>query len=147
MNGTKDNDGNMTYNIQRGYTVGSSVDTMEILKAKAPDLYDEVKNLNYNIINHPNGEKYGSKFLELVTRTQKVLDSPSGSGSKTNREEAEQKYKDWEKKTQETKLPEKFFGVSYDDLQSFFTSLRKQSSLSDSWLQAGVGRFSKWLAG
>lgn len=43
MNGTKDKDGNMTYNIQRGYTVGSSVDTIEILKAKAPDLYDEVK--------------------------------------------------------------------------------------------------------
>lgn len=147
VNGTKDKEGNMTYDIQKGYTVGSTVDTMDILKSKAPDLYDEVKNLNYNIINNPNGEKYGSKFLELVKRTQKVLDAPSGSGNKTNREEAEQKYKDWEKKTEETKLPEKFSGVSYDDLESFFTSLRKQSNLSDSWLQASSERFSKWLAG
>ena len=147
MNGKVDENGNVTYDIKRGYAVGSSADNMEILKSKAPDLYEEINKLNADIINHKNGEKYGTKFLELVKRADKVINGLSADGKRTNREEAEAEYKDWDKKINETRLPEKFHGVSYEDLQSFFDSLRNQSSLTDSWMNASRNRFMKWIAG
>ena len=48
---------------------------MDILKEKAPNLYNEIQELNHNIINHKNGEKYGHRFLELHKRAEKVLNA------------------------------------------------------------------------
>ena len=147
VNGTVDKDGNVTYDIKKGYTVGSSIDRMDILKSKAPDLYEEINKLNYDIINHKGGEKYGTKFLELLRKSEKVLNATSEDGIKTNREKAEQEYKDWEKKTETTKLPEQFHGITYDNLQNFLASLQNQSSLTNSWMMASMNRFMNWLAG
>lgn len=55
---------------------------MDILKEKAPDLYNEIQELNYNIVNHKNGEKYGHKFLELHKRAEKVLSAAAEEETK-----------------------------------------------------------------
>ena len=55
---------------------------MDILKEKAPDLYNEIQELNHNIINHKNGEKYGHRFLELHKRAEKVLNAAAEEESK-----------------------------------------------------------------
>lgn len=44
-------------------------DKMDILKEKAPDLYDEINELNYRLVNCKSGES----FLELHKRAEKVL--------------------------------------------------------------------------
>ncbi len=57
---------------------------------KAPDLYEEINKLNSDIINHKNGEKYGTKFLELFKRADKVINGLSADGKRTKREKPEQ---------------------------------------------------------
>lgn len=148
MNGVVDQNGNVTYDIKKGPLVGAPdnyLDQMDILKEKAPDLYDEIKELNYNIINHKNGETFGTKFLELCKRAEKVLNGTSNKNGKTNLEVAVEEYSDWKNKIEETKLPTVFNSIKYNDLQNFFDSLQSQSSLSNSWLNENLNRFMKWL--
>lgn len=149
INGIVDEDGNVTYDIKKGPMVGAPddyLDRMDILKSKAPDLYQEIYELNQNIINRKGGEKYGAKFMELHLRAEKVLNSKSGKDEKTNLEEAVEEYTDWKKKIEETRLSKAFSNVKYDNLQSFFASLQNQSQLSNSWITESMNRFMKWLA-
>lgn len=149
INGIVDESGNVTYDIKKGPMVGAPddrLDRMDILKSKAPDLYDEINELNYNIVNRKNGEKFGTKFLELHMRAEKVLNSKSGDDEKTNLEAAVEEYTDWKEKIEETKIPTIFSNVKYDNLQSLFASLQNQSQLSNSWMTDSMNRFMKWLA-
>ena len=149
MNGTVDENGNVTYDIKKGPMVGAPddyLDRMDILKSKAPDLYNEINELNYKIVNRKGGEKFGTKFLELYKRAEKVLNSKSGDDEKTNLEEAVEEYTEWKEKIEETKMSTVFSNMKYDNLQSFFASLQKQSQLSDSWMTDNMSRFMKWLA-
>lgn len=149
MNGSVDEKGNVTYDIKKGPLVGAPddyVNRMDILKEKAPDLYDEINEFNYNLINRKSGEKFSTKFLELHKRAEKVLNSASNETGKTNLEAAAEEYTDWKDKMENTKLPTTFSNMKYNDLQNFFASLQKQSSLSNSWMTENVGRFMKWLA-
>lgn len=149
MSGKVDENGNVTYDIKKGPMVGAPddyLDRMDILKSKAPDLYNEINELNYNIVNRKGGEKFGTKFLELHKRAEKVLNSKSGDNEKTNLEVAVEEYTDWKEKIEETKLPTAFSNVKYDNLQSFFASLQNQSQLSGSWMTDNMNRFMKWLA-
>lgn len=101
MNGTVDESGNVTYDIRKGPMVGAPddyVNRMDILKSKAPDLYQEINELNYNIVNRKSGEKYSAKFLELHKWAEKVLNASSGEDGKTNREAAVEGYTDWKEK-------------------------------------------------
>jgi hypothetical protein len=40
------------------------VNRMDVMKSKAPDLYNEINELNYSIVNRKSGEKYSTKLLE-----------------------------------------------------------------------------------
>ena len=149
MSGTVDENGNVTYDIKKGPMVGAPddyLDRMDILKSKAPDLYNEINELNYNIVNRKGGEKFSTKFLELHKRAEKVLNSKSGDDEKTNLETAVEEYTDWKEKIEETKLPTTFSNVKYDNLQNFFASLQHQSQLSGSWMTDNMNRFMRWLA-
>ena len=84
--------------------------------------------------------------MELHKRAEKVLNSASNETGKTNLEAAAEEYTDWKDKMENTKLPTTFSNMKYNDLQNFFASLQKQSSLSNSWMTENVGRFMKWLA-
>ena len=121
LSGKVSEDGKVQYDIKKGPMAGAPddfVDTMDILKQKAPDLYREVKELNQDIINQKGNGKFSTRFLELFKKVQKVLDSKSSSGM-TNREEAVQDYAEWKSNIEKTKLPESFQNVSYKDGQSF----------------------------
>lgn len=147
-NGTVDENGNVTYDIKRGPLVGAPddyVNRMDVLKEKAPDLYDEINEFNYSIVNRKSGEKFSTKFLELHQRAEKVLNSTSNEEGKTNLEAAAEEYTDWKEKIEDTKLPNTFSNITYNDLQSFFDSLQNQSSLSNSWMTESMNRFMKWL--
>lgn len=148
MNGSVDENGNVTYDIKRGPLVGASddyVNRMDVLKEKAPDLYDEINEFNYSIVNRKSGEKFSTKFLELHKRAEKVLNSTSNEEGKTNLEAAAEEYTDWKEKIEDTKLPNTFSNIKYNDLQIFFDGLQNQSSLSNSWMTESMNRFMKWL--
>lgn len=149
MNGSVDEKGNVTYDIKKGPLVGAPddyVNRMDILKEKAPDLYDEINAFNYSLINRKSGEKFSAKFMELFKRAEKVLNSAPNAGGKTNIEEAAKEYTDWKDKMENTKLPTTFSNIKYNDLQNFFDSLKNQSSLSNAWMTESRNRFMMWLA-
>jgi hypothetical protein len=150
MNGTVDENGNVTYDIKEGPMVGAPddyVNRMDVLKSKAPDLYNEINELNYSIVNRKSGEKYSTKLLELYQKAEKVLNNASSDeDGKTNQEAAVEEYADWKEKIEETKLPNVFSNVKYDNLQSFFVSLKNQSNLSNSWITENMNRFAGWLS-
>jgi hypothetical protein len=150
MNGTVDENGNVTYDIKKGTMVDAPndyVNRMDVLKSKAPDLYNEINELNYSIVNRKNSEKYSTKFLELYQKAEKVLNNASSDeDGKTNQEAAVEEYADWKEKIEETKLPNVFSNVKYDNLQSFFVSLQNQSNLSNSWITENMNRFAGWLS-
>jgi hypothetical protein len=150
MNGTVDENGNVTYDIKEGPMVGAPddyVNRMDVLKSKAPDLYNEINELNYSIVNRKSGEKYSTKLLELYQKAEKVLNNVSSDETgKTNQEAAVEEYAAWKEKIEETKLPNVFSNVKYDNLQSFFTSLQNQSGLPNSWITEGMNSFTRWLS-
>ncbi len=149
LSGKVSEDGKVQYDIKKGPMAGAPddfVDTMDILKQKAPDLYREVKELNQDIINQKGNGKFSTRFLELFKKVQKVLDSKSSSGM-TNREEAVQDYAAWKSNIEKTKLPESFQNVSYKDGQSFLESLKNQTSLSNEWITKNVNRLLGWIDG
>lgn len=61
-------------------------------------------------------------------------------------EAAVEEYADWKEEIEETKLPNVFSNVKYDNLQSFFVSLQNQSNLSNSWITESMNRFAKWFS-
>lgn len=71
--------------------------------------------------------------------------SPDEDG-KTNLEAAVEEDADWKEEIEETKLPNVFSNVKYDNLQSFFVSLQNQSNLSNSWITESMNRFARWLS-
>lgn len=144
MNGSVAQDGKVTYHIEKGLNFDGRVDDMDILKEKAPDLYNEINELNQRIINHKPGEKFGTQFLELHKRAAKVLDGTDKTGE-SNREAAVKQYKKWEEETAKTELPRIFQNAKYTSVQALFESLRNQSGLSDDWLNNSMARFMKWL--
>lgn len=149
LSGKVSENGKVQYDIKKGPMAGAPddfVDTMDILKQKAPDLYREVKELNQDIINQKGNGKFSTRFLELFKKVQKVLDSKSSSGM-TNREEAVQDYAAWKSNIEKTKLPESFQNVSYKDGQSFLESLKNQTSLSNEWITKNVNRLLGWIDG
>lgn len=150
MNGTVDENGNVTYDIKKGPMVGAPddyVNRMDVLKSKAPDLYNEINELNYSIVNRKSGEKYSTKFLELYQRAEKVLNNASSDeDGKTNLEAAVEEYADWKEEIEEMKLPNVFSNIKYNNLQSFFVSLQNQSNLSNSWITESMNRFARWLS-
>lgn len=141
MNGTVDENGKVTYNVQSGPVK----DTTDVIKRKAPELYKEYSELMTDIVNHKSGEKYSAKFLDIMQRMAKVENSVSEGGTKTNRESTIEEYENWKEETENTALPTTFKGINYTDFQSFLESLRGQSSLSKSWMSENVDRFMKWL--
>ncbi|MCM1124298.1 MAG: hypothetical protein NC416_17085 [Eubacterium sp.] len=145
MNGVVSENGTVTYSIEKGLNAAETVSDMDILKAKAPDLYNEINELNQRIINHKPGEKFGAKFLELYKRAEKVLEGTNAKGE-TNREAAVKEYKKWEEETAKTELPQIFKNIKYTSIPSFFESLQNQSQLSNDWLNSSMARFMKWLA-
>jgi hypothetical protein len=123
------------------------VNRMDVLKSKAPDLYNEINELNYSIVNRKSSEKYSTKLLELYQKAGKVMNNASsGEDRKTNEEAAVEEYADWKEEIDETKLPNVFSNVKYDNLQSFFVSLQNQSNLSNSWITESMNRFAGWLS-
>lgn len=69
MNGMMDEKGNVTYDIKKGPMVGTPddyLDRVDILKSKAPDLYNEINELNYKIVNRKGGEKFGTYISMLI---------------------------------------------------------------------------------
>ncbi len=148
LNGIVAENGKVTYNIPKGPMVGAPddyVNTSDILKEKAPDLYEQIKELNQNIINRKPGEKYSTQFLELHKRAEKVLNSMSEDGEHTNREVAIQEYADWKQTIEETELPTTYQNARYEDIQSLFESLQGKGSLSSSWMEESMKRFMKWI--
>ncbi|NBJ94682.1 hypothetical protein [Parablautia muri] len=147
LNGIVDKDGKVTYDIEMGYVVGSKLfaDQSRIrdyLKQQAPDLYQEMEELNRNMVENKGG--WGSKFIELHRRAEKVLNAPGDNG-KSFYEEEHARYDTWKEKIDHTTLQETFYGTVYTDMSSFFESLKGQSSLSDAWMDSQMERFMKWL--
>jgi hypothetical protein len=70
----------------------------------------------------------------------------SDETGKTNQEAAVEEYAAWKEEIDETKLPNVFSNVKYDNLQSFFVSLQNQSNLSNSWITESMNRFARWLS-
>jgi len=152
MNGTVSEDGRMVYSIEKGPLVGAPdnyVHANDIIKEKAPELYRQQQELNRRIAKGETG--WGREFIELQKKVNAFLNADSGQkrsdGSKLTVAEAEAgKYSGWKKKITDTKLPETFKGVRYDDLNAFFESLQGQGSLSNDWIAAGRDRMTKWLS-
>ena len=133
------------YNVQEGQVrmsgaPGSYVDMESWLKANDTDLYNQINELNQSIINHRDGESHAAKFIELYTKAAKEILNASSDTKKDS------DYADWKETVEKTELPTTFQNVKYNNFQSFFESLRNQSSLSDSWISENIGRFMKWLA-
>ena len=133
------------YNVQEGQVrmsgaPGSYVDMESWLKANDTDLYNQINELNQSIINHRDGESHAAKFIELYTKAAKEILNASSDTKKDS------DYADWKETVEKTELPTTFQNVRYNNFQSFFESLRNQSSLSDSWISENIGRFMKWLA-
>ncbi len=133
------------YNVQEGQVrmsgaPGSYVDMESWLRANDTDLYNQINELNQSIINHRDGESHAAKFIELYTKAAKEILNASSDTKKDS------DYADWKETVEKTELPTTFQNVKYNNFQSFFDSLRNQSSLSDSWISENIGRFMKWLA-
>lgn len=150
MNGTVSEDGRVTYHIEKGPLAGAPDDYVhenDILRKKAPDLYQELQELNQKIAKGETG--WGKKFMDLQKRIREKLDSPSGTvhqgKNMTYYEEAAAEYKSWKKIVDETKLPSVYSNVNYTDVASFFDSLNSQGSLGRDWLAEAQTRFTKWL--
>ena len=150
MNGVASEDGKVTYHIEKGPLVGAPdnyISQNDILKKKAPELYEELQELNKSIARGETG--WGKKFIELQKRVNQVLNSNSGTVSQgkqlTIYEEAARDYKMWKKVMNATKLPDTYSNVNYTDITAFFDSLKSQSSLDESWLAKEQERFAKWL--
>ena len=150
MNGTVSEDGKVTYHIEKGPLVGAPDDYVsesDILKAKAPDLYGELQEMNQGIIKGETG--WGRKFIELQKRINQRLNGYSETTSQGKRltyyEEAAAGYQSWKKTVDGTKLPDTYSSVKYTDINVFFDSLKSQGSLGASWFKAAQERFTKWL--
>lgn len=150
MSGVVSKDGKVTYHIEKGPLVGAPdnyVNQNDILKEKAPELYDELHKLNQSITNGETG--WGKKFIELQRRINQVLNSNSGTVSQgkqlTIYEEAAEKYKVWKKSINDIELPNIYSNVNYTDITVFFNSLSEQGSLGEDWLAAAQERFVKWM--
>lgn len=133
------------YNVQEGQVrmsgaPGSYVDMESWLRANDTDPYNQINELNQSIINHRDGESHAAKFIELYTKAAKEILNASSDTKKDS------DYADWKETVEKTELPTTFQNVKYNNFQSFFDSLRNQSSLSDSWISENIGRFMKWLA-
>ena len=145
LNGSVSASGKVVYNTQEGQVrmsgaPSSYVDMESWLKANDTDLYNQINELNQSIINHRDGESHAAKFIELYTKAAKeILDASSDTKKDSD-------YADWKEAVEKTELPTTFQNVKYNNFQSFFDSLRNQSSLSDSWISENIGRFMKWLA-
>ncbi|WP_286081012.1 hypothetical protein [Parablautia intestinalis] len=149
LNGVMDKDGKVTYDIEMGYVVGSSSladqsRAREYLKQQAPDLYQEIEELNQKILNKDNKERWGAKFIEIHRKAEKVLNA-SGVFGKSFYEQERERYNIWSEKIDNTTLPDTFHGVSYMDLSSFSESMKGQSSLSEAWMREQTARLMKWL--
>ena len=145
LNGSVSDSGKVIYNVQEGQVrmsgaPGSYVDMESWLKANDTDLYNQINELNQSIINHRDGESHAAKFIELYTKAAKEILNASSDTKKDSG------YADWKEAVEKTELPTTFQNVRYNNFQSFFESLRNQSSLSDSWISENIGRFMKWLA-
>ena len=145
LNGSVSDSGKVIYNVQEGQVrmsgaPGSYVDMESWLKANDTDLYNQINELNQSIINHRDGENHSAKFIELYTKAaKKILDASSDTKKDSG-------YADWKETVEKTELPTTFQNVKYNNFQSFFESLRNQSSLSDSWISENISRFMTWLA-
>lgn len=147
LNGTVSQNGKVTYHVEKGPMVGAPddyVNSQDIIKEKAPDLYLEMQDLNRRISKGETG--WGRRFIELQNRINQVLNRRSSSSKDyTNYEEAVSKYKNWKDQMVKTELPSVFQNMQYQDFQLFATGLQKQSSLSDTWISNQVNRMVKWL--
>ncbi len=150
INGTVSEDGRVTYHIEKGPLVGAPDDYVsqsDILKAKAPDLYRELHELNQNIAKGETG--WGRKFIELHQRINQRLNGYSGTTVQGKRltyyEEAASEYQSWKKTVDGTKLPGTYSGVNYQSIDSFFDSLKLQGSLGESWMAQARESFARWL--
>lgn len=150
MNGTVSENGRVTYHIEKGPMVGAPDDFVhesDLLKEKAPELYQEHQELNQHIAKGETG--WGRKFMDLQRRIQDKLNSPSGTvyqGKRLNYyEEAAAEYQSWKKTMDETKLPSVYSNITNTDVSSFFDSLNSQGSLGKDWLAEAQTRFAKWL--
>lgn len=151
MGGTVSEDGKVAYHIEWGPMVGAPDDCVresDILKAKAPELYKELQELNQNIVKGQSG--WGRKFIELQNRIHQKLNSRSGTWVQgrelTYYEEAAYAYQTWKKSVDSTALPDTYSDVDRSDITALFDSLRQQGSLGESWFDAAQERFTKWLA-
>lgn len=150
MNGTVSEDGKVTYHIEQGPLVGAPDDYVsqsDILKAKAPDLYKELQELNQGIVKGETG--WGRKFIELHKRINQRLNGYSGTTVQGKRltyyEEAAYEYQTWKKSIDSTVVPNTYSGVKRSDITAFFDSLKSQGSLGESWFEQARERFAKWL--
>ncbi len=150
MNGEISEDGKVTYHIEKGPLVGAPntyVSQNDILKKKAPELYEELRELNQSIARGETG--WGKKLIELQKRIHQFLNGDSGTAVQgkqlTKYEETAAEYKAWKKEMNDTKLPDTFDKVNYADVTAFFESLNSQSSLTDSCLTEAALHFEKWL--
>ena len=144
LNGSVSDSGKVIYNVQEGQVrmsgaPGSYVDMESWLRANDTDLYNQINELNQSIINHKDGESHAAKFIELYTKAAKeILDASSDTKKDSD-------YADWKEAVEKTELPTTFQNVKYNNFQSFYESLRNQSSLSNSWISENISRFMKWL--
>ena len=162
LNGKVAEDGKVTYHIEQGPPAGAPEDYVsesDLLKEKAPELYQELQELNQRIAKGETG--WGQKFLDLQQRITRKLSGPSGTFSDGKQlsyyEEAAAGYKAWKETIQQTKLPSVFRNVNYADTASFFESLNSSEntvfqetagspkSLGQDWLVQARLRFEKWL--
>ncbi|MCM1541210.1 MAG: hypothetical protein NC121_08110 [Blautia sp.] len=151
INGTVSGDGKVTYHIEKGPLTGAPDDYVhesDLLKEKAPDLYQELQELNQHIVNGEMG--WGQKFIDLHRRINQKLNSFSGTVSQgkelTYYEEKAAQYKSWKKTVDGTALPSIYKNVNYTDAASFFDSLNSQGSLGKGWLAEAQARFMRWLS-
>ena len=144
LNGSVSDNGKVIYSVQEGQVrmsgaPGSYVDMESWLRANDTDLYNQINELNQSIINHKDGESHAAKFIELYTKAAKeILDASSDTKKDSD-------YADWKEAVEKTELPTTFQNVKYNNFQSFYESLRNQSSLSNSWISENISRFMKWL--
>lgn len=150
MNGTVSEEGKVTYHIEQGPLVGAPDDYVsqsDILKAKAPDLYKELQEMNQGIVKGETG--WGRKFIELHKRINQRLNSYSGTtvqGKKlTYYEEAAAEYQTWKKSVDSTVLPSTYSSVNRSNITALFNSLKFQGSLGERWFAEAQERFAKWL--
>lgn len=141
LNGTKNEDGTISYHIENGPLVGAPddyINKFDLMKMKDPETYEKyAKNLREaletnDMIKYMDAMRELTNWVERATRSNPKLV-----------EEALKNYTKWKNKINETLLPTYFTNTNFSSKEAFTNSIL--SNDSNKLLQDSLDRFMSFL--